>query len=339
MSFDWQRFCDSHGIEYITTGPATSRDNIYAKCPWCGDSDRGHHLGLSLAGKGWGCWRNQSHRGRAPEKLIQALLGVGWQEATRLAGKAVRGLPNGSESFSDAVRRAMGGQTKEPARKPPRIPKQFRLLFPKGEPIIDYMLMRKFDIREIGWLAERFDLYYAITGDWSYRLIIPVHNPDGTWATWTARAVHTDAKIRYKTLTSDPEKAGDGTLAMGPINDYLLGLPTLLTGGTTLILTEGPFDAMRLGLYAGLAGDIKVTCLFGKAISAAQIDWLVQLRPYYDRVVLLLDPDAAMDALGLQARLAPLNIQTQRLQGSCDPGDMDARQVESLFARILQKGK
>ena len=331
--FDWQRFLDSQGIEYSERGASTAKGNLYVKCPFCGDADQGKHMGLSTAGRGWGCWRNQQHRGRAPERLIQALLGCGWPEAARLAGKGVSGLPSGLAGFMDAVRGALGINPKAETRKPPLRPVDFRLFMPGGGPIMDYMRDRKFSAADLYQLAEKFDLHYAIRGDWSYRLIIPVHAPDGTWLTWTGRAINFDAKIRYKTLTSDPDKAGEGPLAVGPINDFLLNLPSLLAGGETLILAEGPFDAMRLSLFADRF-DAKATCLFGKAISPAQIEWLVQLRPLYNRVVLLLDPDASLDALGVQARLAPLAIKTHRLLGQHDPGDMDAREICALLTRI-----
>src|SRR6185312_1712096 len=119
-------------------------------------------------------------------------------------------------------------------------------------------------------------------------------------------------------------------LARGPITDCLLGLPNLFKGGRVLILAEGPFDAMRLSLFAGNYA-MRATCVFGKAISTAQVELLARLRPLYRDMVLLLDPDAALDAMSLQTKLAPLGAKSFLLAGEDDPGEMSASAIRVLM--------
>ncbi|HKX35867.1 MAG TPA: hypothetical protein VJM79_04270, partial [Rhizorhapis sp.] len=338
MAFDWQVFLTRHSIDFTTSGPSTSRGNLYVHCPFCGSADAGHHMGVSLTGRGWGCWRSQTHRGRDPAKLIQALLGVSWAEAVRLAGRAAGSLPGGDGGFMAAINAALSGPGPYAPAQPLTAPRSFKRLDHGGERRLfhDYLLDRGFTRGQIDRMTRDHDLHYAMTGDWSYRLLIPVHDEDSNWVTWTGRAINATAKIRYKTLTANPDNVADGEpLARAPITDCLLGLPDLLHGGAVLFVGEGPFDAMRLSLFAS-DYDSRATCLFGKIISAAQIDLLLRLRPFYDDIVLLLDPDAALDALDLTTRLAPVGVKAHLLEGDDDPGEMRAQQIHALMSRFAK---
>lgn len=330
--FDWQTFLDRHGIAYKPT-----KKDLYIHCPFCGSADSGQHLGISTVGKGWGCWRQQSHRGKAPERLIQALLGCGILEAQRIAGRGAGATLQGLGGFMAAVEGALGQSPPAPAPGPLAKPKTFHPLQPPikyGQRMFwEYLGDRGFTGAQIEKLAAQYDLHYAITGDWSYRLIIPITDVFGDWHTWTGRAVTDLAKLRYKTLTADKDKAGDGPVARGPVTDYLLGLPDLFKGGRALVLAEGPFDAMRLSLFTG-DYDMRATCLFGKAVSPAQVELLARLRPLYGDIVLLLDPDAALDAMQLQTRLAPLGVVAHLLAGEDDPGEMQASAIRSLMRNL-----
>lgn len=331
MNFDWLAFLEAHGIDY-----EDRKGNLYVRCPMCGEADQGHHMGLSTQGKGWGCWRDRAHRGRAPQRLIQALLGCSWQEASRLAGKAAHGLLWGSGSLSDAVAAAFGTEA-PPETKTLLKPKEFRPLNTQGHGRLfyGYMANRGFSYAETDNLAARFDLHYSMQGDWSYRLIVPVHDEAGSWVTWTGRAINEGAQVRYKTLTSDADKAGNGPCALLPSSDCLLALPSLIEGGSFLVIGEGPMDGMRLGLFVD-EYDAHATCLFGKTMSAAQMDLIAMLRPRYDRVYLLLDPDAAMDALAMTQSCAPLGVEPIFLQGENDPGEMTAKEIRGLLEGLAR---
>src|SRR6185312_5603411 len=84
--FDWEQFLDNHGIDYVTTGHNARRGNIGIACPWCGN-DPSHHLGISTNGRGYHCWRNEAHSGKAPHRLVMALLGAKESALRVIAGK------------------------------------------------------------------------------------------------------------------------------------------------------------------------------------------------------------------------------------------------------------
>lgn len=330
MAFDWQNFLDRHGIDY-----RSEKKDLYIHCPFCGSADTGKHMGVSTVGRGWGCWRQQTHRGRSPERLIQALIGCSWAEAAHIAGRGAGAALQGLGGFMATVEGALGATA---ASGPPRRlvkPKNFKpLRWGPASPFCQYLADRGFTREEINWLGKRYELHYAWTGDWGYRLIIPVHDRAGRWFTWTGRAVNETAKIRYKTLTADSDKAGQGNpVAVGPITDCLLGLPYLFKGGRTLILAEGPFDAMRLSLFTE-DYNVRATCFFGKAISDRQVELLMELRPLYQNMVLLLDPDAALDAMALQTKLAPVGVLSHLLPGDDDPGEMSASAIRGLVRAL-----
>lgn len=327
-AFDWQTFLDRHGVAYRAT-----KSDLYFQCPFCGQADQGMKMGVSVRGRGWGCWRVQAHRGKDPTRLIAALLRCSWGEALRIAGRGGGSHLAGLGGFMVALETALGASPPAATAKAVRLPDQARRLAPRGEGRLfcDYLVGRGFSPAQIEWLTEEYKLHYCMGGDWSYRMLIPVHNENGDLATWTGRAITDTAKLRYKTLTADPEKAGDGPLATGPITDYLLGLPHLFEGGDALVVAEGPFDAMRLSLFAH-EQDMQATCLFGKAVSPAQVDLLLKLSPLYNRIVLLLDPDAALDIMAMQTRLAPLGVLSHLLQGDDDPGEMSAAVIRDLLA-------
>lgn len=336
MAFDWQTFLDRHGIGY-----SSQKKDLYIHCPFCGGSDSGRHMGISVVGRGWGCWRQQSHRGKSPERLIQALIGCSWTEAQQIAGNGAATSLGGLGGFVANMERLAGKAPPADAVASALVkPKTFKRLAGatgQGRLFYDYLKDRDFSANQVQWLCQEYDLHYAMTGDWSYRLVIPVHGPNGKWFTWTARAITSLAKLRYKTLTRDPDKAGDGPIALGPITDCLLGLPRLREGGRTLVIAEGPFDALRLALFVG-DYDMQATCLFGKAISDAQIDLLAALRPAYRNMVLLLDPDAALDSLTLQTRVAPLGVQSYLLPGDDDPGEMRPSAIRALLRQLPNSG-
>src|SRR5262245_59631880 len=72
--FDWPQFLTRNRIPFVTEGKNTPRGSIGIKCPFCGVADPSEHMVIRLSGKGWRCWRDQSHSGSSPERLIQALI-------------------------------------------------------------------------------------------------------------------------------------------------------------------------------------------------------------------------------------------------------------------------
>lgn len=339
MAFDWEAFLEKEGIEYKTRGPSTSRGNLYVHCPFCGDADQGQHMGISVEGKGWGCWKQQAHRGIAPQRLVQALLKCSWGEAAKIVGKRVGGTLWGSP---DALGQMLAGFTKPEEAEPPpplELMDSFKPLhYSAPRAFVEYMLDRGLTKTELEAAAGHFSLHYALTGPYAYRVIFPVYESDRTLATWTGRAIG-DAEIRYKTLSyREPGRPPlYGPEAHGPISNYLLDLPSLDAGGDFLAITEGPFDALNLWTHWPADGAGKVTCLFGKAISPAQLDRLAELRDRYRRVYLVLDPEANFDLLQATSMLSAVGVEPFYLQGESDPGDMSPAEASQLFRALARK--
>lgn len=337
MSFDWQAFVERQGIEYATKGPSTAKNNIYIRCPFCGSSAEGRKMGISLDGKGWGCWRNQGHRGKNPTRLVQAVLGCSWREAAEITG--ARTNAPALVTLGDRVRAALGAQAPEQEKRLLKLPKEFRKLSGSG-PHYNYMREdRGFSKAEVEELSADFDLHYCLGRgghEWSWRLIVPVCDAFGDLATWTGRALG-DARIRYRSLTNDPEGLRPGDpLALGPISDYFLDMRYIAKGGTFLVIVEGPFDCFRAYLEADAFG-AKATCLFGKSMSPAQLDYLCEIRPRFDAVFLMLDPEAFGSGLRLTSMLRALDVTRYDLPGENDPGDMSNDQMRRIFADMADR--
>lgn len=333
MSINWLEFLEAHNIEYISRGPSTSRDNVYVHCIFCGDADRGYHLGISLNGKGWGCWRESAHRGRSPVRLIQALLRCSWQEANRMAFGGQR-VPKADSGLLDVVVQLLGKGS------PPRIERNLKLLdvFERltvhPTPHYHYMRSRSFFPSDIEELADRFNLRICWNRgpqQWRWRLIVPVYDERKRLLTWTGRAVG-DTELRYRTLTVHPKSENEIT-ALAPITNCFLNLSEIIEGGEFLVLVEGPFDCFRVALESDSFG-AGTGCLFGKTISPAQLDVLASVRHLYKSIFLLLDPDAKIGALRLSSQLAALNVTPILLDGDADPGDLSSLAMRKLLGQL-----
>lgn len=329
--FDWPSFLNRHGIEHVNHGPSTAKGNVYVKCPLCGQADHGHHMGISLHGRGWGCWRNSAHRGRNPVRLIAALLGISHAEAAKIAGVGVRGLPaNPNDAMAGMLARLTGGQMIELPKL--EFPEEFsdRWCSKTAQPFTDYLLDRGFTQDEISFLTEHYQLHFALSGDYCYRIIVPVYDWDRSLFTWTARAINQDTKAKYKTLSPNVAKP---PIALGATSDILLDLPYVQEGGDFLVVTEGPFDAMRLGLFAD-EFQAKATCLFGKRISDSQISLLADLRNSYNDIFVVLDPDATGDLLAASTALRSIGVRVWALTGEKDPGELSAPEINGLLTEL-----
>lgn len=297
MPFNWVRFLDEYRIDYSTRGH--SRGNIGIQCPWCGRADRGHHLGISLSGKGYHCWRQQEHGGRDPRRLIQTLIGVTYASADRIYSEELAAdSPYGS--FDLKVDVPVGS-----VREQRVLPKPLKLL-PEFFPIADcglgrtwvlpYLTGRGYSFSEALVLARWYDLHYAFQGRFACRVIFPV-TMHGALMNWTARAF-AGQYLRYDTLTTNSETAQKQGLPTAPcsLKDCVFDYDYLSRAGGTLVLTEGPFDAARIS-WLGFPYEVHGTCTFGKNITAQQIALLRRLSRRFDHCYALADADAQLDLL------------------------------------------
>lgn len=328
MAFNWISFLDSHRIFYATSGPNVSRGNIAVHCPFCGSADKSQHMSIHLESKGWRCFRNRDqHKGKSPVYLVQALLNTTLERAQAIVGESVF-IP---DDFMGAVMKQLN---------PPVVTKKKRLKLPaEFIPIEDNYLCkhaltyltgpdRKFTRKQALRLTDDYGLMFAKRGPQKDRVIFPVYF-DGKLVSWTGRTIHKSVDLRYKTLAVEPEDPSEPA-AMGPINDYLLFYDQL-EGGDTLILCEGPFDALKVSVL-GYEYGIDATCFFTASPSVRQIDLLHDIADRYKRRYLLLDRGTLGTAMRTSGLMSAIQMRILSLPGNVkDPGLLDRRGLLKLL--------
>jgi hypothetical protein len=339
--FDWPRFLADHGIEYFTDGANIARDNIGIACPFCGD-DPSHHMGISLLGKGWSCWRKAGHRGKHPARLIAALLGCSFQQARAFVDDTPISIDN-FESQMEALLAA--GEAVHV--KPPKLLPEFRAfrdekLTTLKAPYYRYLYQRGFTHSQIIRLTERYDVFYAMRGAFSQRIIFVVRE-QGQIIGWTGRAISPRARVRYKALTNDARSASLHGLepAAGRLPDFLLWYDTLrCVNGEALIISEGPIDALKTTVLGRRLG-VFATCLFTSHASQRQLDLLHDIIPNFRRAIVLLDEGALDAGTRIASSLATLGVEAMPLpSGLKDPGELSStKQLERLLLEGERNGR
>lgn len=213
MAIRWRSLFDAIGVRWIDRGHNTSRGHINIQCPWCGTADPSYHLGIEEASGAYYCLRSQPpHAGRSVPFLLMKL-GVPPYQIDALLGE-----------FSDD-------------RPPPRTPHHRettsweRFTSAADHPAaLTYLKSRGLDPPAV--IARRYDMRFITTGGVNaWRILLPLHLHFEIVG-WTGRAI---GKQTPRYWTNDPS---DGAAL------YIPAYPTKDT--TTIIVVEGPFDAVAI---------------------------------------------------------------------------------------------
>lgn len=339
MRFDWQTFLDDSGVEYVTKGPNVARGEIAIKCPFCGDDDPSHHMGLNLQTSKWACWRDSSHSGANPTRLIRKLLGVSFSQAQALAGKGR--VLDGWESLDP--KNLFSGPEKPSEKSSSRtlsLPTSFKPYLGSGadRKFVNYLVGRGFKRKDVPHVFDRYNLHRCISGLWKDRLILPIYM-DGNLVTWTGRSLNKKAMVRYRSLTTDEEKAkesGEEQPAVKNIKNCLPNFDDLSTTGRTdtLIIVEGPLDYLKMD-WCLQETKISVTCLFGASVSDAQAALLSRVSKRFGKMYVLLDKKETAKGMDVAAALSPLGAQLWLPDLPAeDPGDLNKKQVLELVEGV-----
>jgi hypothetical protein len=336
MSFDWPQFLTQHNVPYITTGKV-GRNDLGCQCPFCGVADTGYNMSISLIDRGWYCWKNPDrHRGKAPHRLIQALIGCSYLDAEAIVNSGPRFVPNDGDLLDRLHAMFAEPQTVPVAQRHIlALPTEFQTIedVGKGRMFVSYLEKRGFDYTDIPRLVNKYRLRCCVSesfmkGAYHNRLIFLIEL-DGELVSWTGRHIG-NSRLRYNSLSTEADPPASLTLKNTILwYDYLRQVDK-----GTLVICEGPFDALKVN-YLGNPQGVYATCIFGSSISETQIDLLESLSQYSKRLILL-DATAAVryecNFRGGIGRLEALKFDTLVLPLTMkDPGEFTRTTFTQLF--------
>ena len=207
---------------------------------------------------------------------------------------------------------------------------------PEDNPAAVYLTARGFDYRDVG---RDFGLCYCSTGRQFHHGVFDTTNTVVAPVTVGGKGVGWQARLLY-----DPDKLDNAKCAMlgfewNAEKGKYVRPPKYFTmpgmdkrevlwnfdnarKSDTVVVTEGVFDAIRVG-RCGVA-------TFGKAVSETQVGLLQQ---YWRHVVILLDPDAPKETQRVKAMFGPtVDVVAVTLRGYKDAGETPQQE---LWSQIL----
>ena len=334
--FNWRELLTRHRVDFIERGANVKRGELNIKCPFCGSADPSHHMGLNLDTGWWACWRNSTHRGKSPLRLLIKLLNVPYWKARELAGLDTADYVD-PEGFDAVAARIM---RRESLERPEQVQRAF-LQYDKTFKSIayeastrrawEYLRSREFRERDIDALCEQYKLMTANTGRWANRVVIPYYL-DSELVSWTGRAIG-EAMIRYKDLS--PAES------LMPIKDMLFNYDAIMNGGEALVIVEGPIDVLKLDFY-GRAYGVRSVGLSTNSMSDEQMFMLESAVGRFKRVVVMLDTETVfgiVDSMRLKQDISFVDDSIRIIPvpyGLKDAGAMSARQASSWTEKLAR---
>jgi hypothetical protein len=310
-------------VPYTTTGPNVAKEHFNIQCPFCGEADPSKHLGIHLVSGKWGCWRDADHRGSRPHRLLRAIFG--WSQAEIQPWVSDQMLVDRT-TMDEVIALLQDGEI-TPNVAPVQtytLPDEFKLLDdrPTTRPYVTYLQKRGV----VGWdIYREFHLGYAPLGQWSHRILLPIYNEEGVLQTMTGRAIGSMSHLRYLTASTE---------VSAPIKHQLYHAQVLgHVTGKVLVITEGPFDAVRLD-WIGRHVGIRATCVFGSGMSPVQLSTLFEWHRRFDQVVFAYDTENFASSLR-DASLASFARAYASVPEGKDFGEMSDEALEKWCAQLL----
>lgn len=331
---DWITVLTDHRVPFVERGANVKRGEINIQCPFCGSADPSHHMGLNLETGWWACWRNNTHRGKSPVRLLVKLLNIPFWKAAEIAGIGKDYVdPDGF----DAVAARVMGRNKE-VERPEQVQRQ-ALRFPRTfQPLENRGASRRHwrylaDQRKFGdytdEMCELYSLHIDRGDDWLDRVVIPYYLEQAL-VTWTGRAI-ARSTIRYKDLPVEE--------SLVPPKETLFNHDAIIEGGDTLVIVEGPLDALKIDYFGRWRG-VRAVALSTNSVSDEQSYLLEGAVGRFKKITAMLDNATTLgivDSMRLKQQLCfipGLSI-TAVPFGLKDAGEMCPVQATE-FARTIR---
>lgn len=243
---EWMQVLRENGIPFVDRGPNVARGHINIQCPFCGSADPSKHMGLELETGFWGCWRNNTHRGKSPLRLFTKLLNIPYWKGKKLLGLDEEGYidPDGFDAVADRImgRDSRVERIEQVRREFLDFPSEFETIRPQGTTARFYEYLayeRSFGERGVDRLSSDYAVSCAKRGRQAGRVILP-YVMNGLLTAWTGRAIGS-ASIRYLDLDRDE--------CLIPPKESLFNHDCIIDGGRALLVVEGPVDALKIDVF------------------------------------------------------------------------------------------
>lgn len=336
-AIDWIKLLNTNHIEYITKGSGVKKGNVVVACPFCGGSEW-HYMGIELDTGYWGCWRNKSHRGKSPVRLLMALLKVSYETARDIAGlDESYADPEGYEAIKHNLFKkhaVMEVETDETiGRKIMELPREFEEISPtrvRHERFIRYLVEKRgFEKQHIMELCRMYRLKAAVSGMYKDRIIMP-YTIGSDVVSWTGRAI-ADTTLRYLDLSEEE--------SVVPPKHTLYNFNVTRRPDKILLVHEGPFDAVKVDYYGHQLG-VRSVALSTNSITEDQIYLLEEVSVNFKKVLMVMDSAnsvGVVDSYRLKEQLAQIrNIGFAKIPAPFkDGGDMPRNSVIKFVKGLL----
>ncbi len=301
MALDIQTLLSDKKVNFITSGPEVTRGWVNIQCPFCGDTK--YHLGYSNKLDMFTCWKCGP---KNKAWTLHQLLDVSISEAHNLC----------KEYF------VAGSYEYEPQKKADS------LILPDNEGRLisshkRYLKDRGFDP---ALMNKRYGMVSASKECRRYanRILIPIYK-DGVLVSFHSRSVNSNTNIKTKVCKKENEVIDH--------KDLIYNFDNIV--GNTIIVSEGPFDAIRWGDVGG--------ALFGIRFTERQVDLLTCFK----NIFLVFDSKitdefeeekvAVKKAEELADKLGIWNNVWLITELGKDPADLSQRRADKFKEKILKK--
>lgn len=277
-------------------GNKQGTDEYYFGCPFC------HHykkkLAVNVAKRRWQCWKCGA-KGRGIKSLVRKL-----------------DIPPHikKDLYPILADEAPSTHSEPEEYVPVFLPSEYLPLWkPHKNP--EYHHALKY-LRDRGYSTPhilRYRLGYCIEGRYANRIIVPNYDETGNLNYFVARAFF-DSGLKY----NNP-----------PVSKNVVGFEDMINWNEDLILVEGSFDAMAVGINA--------IPLYGKIIPRSLRTAIVEKK--VRRIYIMLDPDATKEAVRQCEYLYKNGVDVRWVQlDEKDPGEMTKDEIFDKISTAIPMG-